>query len=82
MRFEHLIISIVAFCSACVTPNEHNSSVATDLNDLGINYRQIELTDPIPNKIHILSVNLALNRVKPQVVLGRDPDGDEPLKQY
>ena len=80
MRFEHLIISIVVFCSACVTPNEHNSSVATDLNDLGINYRQIELTDPTPNKIHIVSINLALNRVKPKVVLGKDPDGDGPAE--
>ena len=76
MRFEHLIITIVAFWSASVTHNEHNSSVATDLNDLGINYRQIELTDPTPNKIHIVSINLALNRVKPKVVLGKDSDGD------
>ena len=80
MRFNHLIITMVAICSACIAPNEHNPSVATYLNDLGINYRLIELTDPIPNKIHILSINLALNRVKPQVILGEDPDGDGPAE--
>ena len=71
---------MVAFCSACVTPNERNPAVATGLNNLGINYRLIELTDPIPNKIHILRINLALNKVKPQVVLGEDPDGDGPAE--
>ena len=71
---------MVAFCSACVAPNERNPGVATGLNNLGINYRLIELTDPIPNKIHILRINLALNRVKPQVVLGKDPDGEGPAE--
>ena len=49
-----------------------------DLKKLGITYTLKESTEPIPNKIHVLRINLALNKVKPKVALGPDPDGDGP----
>lgn len=55
---------------------------AADLNlkKLGITYTLKESTEPIPNKIHVLRINLALNKVKPKVALGPDPDGDGPAE--
>ena len=51
-----------------------------DLKKLGITYTLKESTEPIPNKIHVLRINLALNKVKPKVALGPDPDGDGPAE--
>ena len=51
-----------------------------DLKKLGITYILKESTEPIPNKIHVLRINLALNKVKPKVALGPDPDGDGPAE--
>lgn len=51
-----------------------------DLKKLGITYTLQESTEPIPNKIHVLRINLALNKVKPKVALGPDPDGDGPAE--
>jgi hypothetical protein len=53
---------------------------APDLNELGIKYTLKKSTDPIPNKIHVLRIDLALNKVNPKVALGPDPDGDGPAE--
>ena len=55
-------------------------STDLDLKKLGITYTLQESTEPIPNKIHVLRINLALNKVKPKVGLGPDPDGDGPAE--
>ena len=49
-------------------------------NEHGIAYRLEQSQDPIPNRIHILRVDLAQNKVKPVVALGPDPDGDGPAE--
>ena len=50
------------------------------LNERGITYTLKKSNDPIPNRIHILRVDLALDKVKPVVALGPDPDGDGPAE--
>ena len=52
----------------------------TDLKKLGITYTLKKSTDPIPNKIHVLRIDLGLNKVQPKVALGPDPDGDGPAE--
>ena len=80
MRFTNTIIIAYGIFSACVAPNENKPAAAKYLNNLGLKYKLIELKEPIPNKIHILSINLSLNKVKPVVVLGEDPDGVGPAE--
>ena len=75
MRFTNTTIIAYGIFSACVAPNENKPAAAKYLNNLGLKYKLIELKEPIPNKIHILSINLSLNKVKPVVVHGEDPDG-------
>ena len=48
--------------------------------ELGIHYSLKESKAPIPNRIHVLRIDLAGNKVKPVVVLGPDPDGDGPAE--
>ena len=55
-------------------------SGASGLKELGITYTLKKSTDPIPNKIHVLRIDLGLNRVQPKVALGPDPDGDGPAE--
>ena len=50
------------------------------LNERGNTYTLKNSNDPIPNRIHILRVDLALDKVKPVVALGPDPDGDGPAE--
>ncbi len=53
---------------------------APDLDKLGIRYSLRKTTDPIPNRIHVLRIDLGANKVKPRVVLGPDPDGAGPAE--
>ncbi|MEC9094353.1 MAG: phosphodiester glycosidase family protein [Planctomycetota bacterium] len=46
----------------------------------GIVYTQQQSKKPVLNQIHILRVDLGLNKVKPVVVLGPDPDGEGPAE--
>ncbi len=46
----------------------------------GIQYTLKQSNEPIPNRIHILRIDLTLDKVKPVVVLGPDPDGDGPAE--
>jgi len=80
MRVEHLILLIAVFCNACVAPQRHNLEDSSDLNHLGIKYRLLELTNPVPNRVHILTINLPMEKITPKVVLGEDPDGDGPTE--
>ncbi|HJO54630.1 MAG TPA: hypothetical protein QF373_09020, partial [Verrucomicrobiota bacterium] len=80
MRIFLSIITGLLFLSPSLGATEPKLTGAPDLNELGIKYTLIESTDPIPNKIHVLRVDLVLNKVKPAVTLGPDPDGDGPAE--
>ncbi len=80
MRIFLSIITGLLFLSPSLGATEPKLTGAPDLNELGIKYTLIESTDPIPNKIHVLRVDLVLNKVKPVVALGPDPDGDGPAE--
>jgi len=80
MRIFLSIITGLLFLSPSLGATEPKLTGAPDLNELGINYTLKESTDPIPNKIHVLRVDLVLNKVKPAVTLGPDPDGDGPAE--
>ena len=80
MRFFLSIITGLLFLDVCLWAAEPKLTGAPDLNELGIKYTLKKSTDPILNKIHVLRINLALNKVKPAVALGPDPDGDGPAE--
>ena len=80
MRIFLSIITGLLFLDASLGADEPKLTGAPDLNELGIKYTLKKSTDPIPNKIHVLRVDLALNKVKSAVALGPDPDGDGPAE--
>lgn len=61
------------------TPEDSPPKVP-DLEELGISYTLKTSASPVPNRIHILRIELASRKVEPVVVLGPDPDGDGPAE--
>ena len=59
---------------------EARPAAAPDFKELGVSYTLKTSTSPIPNRIHILRIDLAPGKVEPVVVLGADPDGDGPAE--
>ncbi|HJM65348.1 MAG: hypothetical protein CMN05_15340 [Roseibacillus sp.] len=80
MRFFLSITTGFLFWNASLGAPAPKLTGAPDLNGLGLSYTLKKSTDPIPNRIHVLRVDLALNKVRPVVVLGPDPDGDGPAE--
>jgi len=57
------------------------AAVDTDyLATLGLRYELQTLRLPRPNRVHVLRVDLANERIRPRVVVGADPDGDGPAE--
>jgi len=52
----------------------------SDLKALGLKYQLLELKEPRPNRVHILRVDFSTGKIKPAVVVGKDPDGDGPAE--
>ncbi len=81
MKFPLLNFFLIFFlCQDIKSAPKNPESTDLNLKKLGITYTLKESTEPIPNKIHVLRINLALNKVKPKVALGPDPDGDGPAE--
>ena len=57
-----------------------STKAGCDLKTLGLEYRLKELTEPRPNRVHILRVDLATGKIRPVVVIAADPDGDGPAE--
>ena len=53
---------------------------SSDLKALGLKYQLLELKEPRPNRVHILRVDFSTGKIKPAVVIGKDPDGDGPAE--
>ena len=51
-----------------------------DLRRCGLGYQLRELTDPRPNRAHILRVDLSDGKIEPAVVVAPDPDGGGPAE--
>ena len=77
LYFIILVIKCSIFSLTAVEPESENT---TDLGKLGINYTLKKSTEPIPNRIHVLRINLASKKIKPKVALGPDPDGEGPAE--
>ena len=77
LYFIILVIKCSIFSLTAVEPESENT---TDLGELGINYTLKKSTEPIPNRIHVLRINLASKKIKPKVALGPDPDGEGPAE--
>ncbi len=80
MRIFLSIITALFFENVSLGASADKVPGASGLKELGITYTLKKSTDPIPNKIHVLRIDLGLSRVKPKVVLGPDPDGDGPAE--
>lgn len=52
----------------------------SELKALGLKYQLRELKEPRPNRVHILRVDFSTGKIKPAVVVGKDPDGDGPAE--
>jgi len=79
MKF--IALSITLLLASCQSPlAEPGETNALKLNELGIKYTLKQSTEPIPNRIHVLRIDLSLKKVKPTVALGADPDGDGPAE--
>ena len=52
----------------------------SDLQTLGLKYQFQELKQPRPNRVHILRVDFSTGKIKPVVVVGKDPDGGGPAE--
>ncbi len=74
------IIPLLVLSNAASSAIEPKSESSTHISEQGIQYSLKKSTDPIPNRIHVLRIDLASKKIKPKVVLGPDPDGDGPAE--
>ena len=75
------VIPVILSCSlARLLSTETTNTKKESLSELGIKYDLKELDEPIPNRIHVLRVNLSSKKLEPKVELGPDPDGNGPAE--
>ena len=80
MNIVHLIPIILVFSLTRLLSAETTNIQNTNLDELGIKYDLKEFDEPIPNRIHILRINLSSKKLEPKVELGPDPDGNGPAE--
>ena len=76
-------ILLLAFCLLnipCLITSCTSTRQEVDVVTLGLDYQLQELSEPRPNRVHILSVDLSDERIEPAVVLALDPDGGGPAE--
>jgi hypothetical protein len=56
------------------------AETGAELATLGVVYELQKLAEPRPNRVHVLRVDLAAERVQPVVVVAPDPDGEGPAE--
>ena len=76
-RTGFLAITVFVFFASASHAAEQESG---NLKELGIEYELKEFNDPRPNRVHVLQLDFALEKIKPAVVVGKDPDGDGPAE--
>ena len=69
------VLGLLVVSTGCLTPKGGQS-----LETRGVGYRLQELKDPRPNRVHILRVDIAGDKIQLAVVVGVDPDGDGPAE--
>ncbi|MEC7357502.1 MAG: phosphodiester glycosidase family protein [Verrucomicrobiota bacterium] len=74
------IIPLLVLSNAASSAIEPKSESSTHISEQGIQYSLKKSTEPIPNRIHVLRIDLASKKIKPKVVLGPDPDGEGPAE--
>ena len=82
MNIVHLIPIILVFSFTRLLSAETTNIQNTNLAELGIKYDLKKLDKPIPNRIHILRINLSSKKLEPKVELGPDPDENGPCLLY
>ena len=82
MNIVHLIPIILVFSFTRLLSAETTNIQNTNLAELGIKYDLKELDEPIPNRIHILRINLSSKKLEPKVELGPDLMRMGPLKWH
>ena len=50
------------------------------LRDLGLEYKVIDIKEPRINRAHVLRVDLNNPKIKPSIIVARDPDGNGPAE--
>ena len=69
---EVFLVVITSGCSA--TPKEEGP------NALGLHYNLRTISEPRPNRVHILQIDLTDCTTRPTVVIAADPDGEGPAE--
>lgn len=63
-----------------VAAGNAGAEAKSDLATLGVVYELQNLSEPRPNRVHVLRVDLAAERVRPVVMVAPDPDGAGPAE--
>lgn len=74
------VISLLGLALGFSTGRAAESPVATDLARLGWEYRRLDLKEPVPNRAHLLRVDLQSGKVRAGVTAAPDPDADGPAE--
>ena len=80
MKIIILISIIIGSFTTILLSSETKKTQAEHLGNLGINYDFKQFDKPIPNRVHILRIDIASDRIEPKVELGPDPDGNGPAE--
>ncbi|MEC7222876.1 MAG: phosphodiester glycosidase family protein [Verrucomicrobiota bacterium] len=80
MKIIILISIIIGSFTTILLSAETKKSQTEHLGNLGINYDFKQFDKPIPNRVHILRIDIASDRIEPKVELGPDPDGNGPAE--
>ena len=75
-----LLLAFCLLCIPCLITGCTSARQDVDVVPLGLDYQLRELSEPRPNRVHIISVDLSDQRIEPAVVLASDPDGAGPAE--
>ena len=71
----HIILITLFNTIGCSAINNSNK-----LRNLGLEYQYIDIKEPRINRAHVLRVNLNNTKIKPSIIVARDPDGNGPAE--
>lgn len=71
---------IISLSNLLILGGCQSFDVGQDLLEMGLTYELRMLEEPIPNRVHVLRVDLAQGMLRPAVVIGEDPDGAGPAE--
>jgi hypothetical protein len=75
-----MLLAFCMLCVLCLTAGYTSTKQAGNVGIPGLEYQLRELSEPRPNRVHILRIDLSEKGIEPAVILPPDPDGDGPAE--